>query len=59
MSNSNLDMYRRARIKDALEAFVASKAGRSQIKRKKAMERAITMPNRLPPAPRSVREGGV
>jgi hypothetical protein len=36
-----------------LEAFVKSKAGKSMTKRKAAMERAITLPNRLDPLPRA------
>ena len=53
MSNSNLDIYRRSLTKSALEAFVKAHAGRSTIKRKEAVQRAITMPNRLPPIRRA------
>ena len=53
MSNSNLDIYRRARTKDALEAFVRARAGRSQSKRREAVERAKSMPNRLSPLARA------
>lgn len=35
--------------REALEAFVKAHAGRSTTKRKEAIQRAITMPNRLPP----------
>ena len=53
MSNSNLDIYRRSLTKSALEAFVKARAGRSTTKRKEAVQRAITMPNRLPPVRRA------
>lgn len=43
MSNSNLDIYRRARTKDALEAFVKARAGRSTTKRKEAIKFAATV----------------
>lgn len=39
--------------RDALEAFVKAKAGRSHSKRREAVQRAATMPNRLPPLARS------
>lgn len=35
--------------RDQLEAFVKARAGRSTRKRQEAIQRAITMPNRLPP----------
>ena len=38
---------------DQLSAFVKAKAGRSQTKRREAVERAATMPNRLPPLARA------
>jgi hypothetical protein len=38
---------------DALKRFVKRKGCTSMTKRKAAMERAATMPNRLPPAPSS------
>lgn len=38
--------------RDALKRFVKRKGCTSMTKRKAAMERAATMPNRLPPAPR-------
>ena len=40
-------------VKARLEAFVKAHAGRSTSKRREAMERAATMPNRLPPSLRS------
>ena len=39
--------------RDALEAFVKARAGRSITKRREAVERAVTMPNRLPPLARA------
>lgn len=45
--------------RDALEAFVKAKAGRSLNKRRDAVKRAATMPNSLPPYPRtSLIQGG-
>lgn len=35
--------------KEALEAFVKARAGRSITKRREAAQRAAIMPNRLPP----------
>lgn len=40
-------------VKARLEAFVKAHAGRSTTKRKEAIQRAITMPNRLPPVRRA------
>ena len=39
--------------REALETFVRARAGRSQSKRREAVERAKSMPNRLPPSPRA------
>lgn len=39
--------------REALEAFVRARAGRSQSKRREAVERAKSMPNRLAPSPRA------
>lgn len=45
--------------KEALEAFVKARAGRSITKRREAVERAVTMPNRLPPlSRRAAMQGG-
>ena len=44
---------------DQLAAFVKARAGRSTTKRRDAMERAATMPNRLPPLARAaLMQGG-
>ncbi len=40
-------------INRALEAFVRARAGRSQSKRREAVERAKSMPNRLSPSSRA------
>jgi hypothetical protein len=37
----------------ALAEFVKARAGRSQAKRREAVQRAATMPNRLPPLARA------
>jgi hypothetical protein len=37
----------------ALDAFVKARAGRSITKRREAVQRAVTMPNRLPPSTRA------
>lgn len=37
----------------ALDAFVKARAGRSITKRREAVQRAVTMPNSLPPSPRA------
>ena len=39
--------------REALEAFVRARAGRSQSKRREAVERAKSMPNRLAPSSRA------
>jgi len=39
--------------REELSAFVKAKAGRSRIKRIQAVQRAVTMPNRLPQSPRA------
>lgn len=44
--------------REALEAFVKARAGRSQAKRREAIQRAATMPNRLPQAPRVIQGEG-
>jgi hypothetical protein len=44
-------------VTEQLSAFVKARAGRSQSKRREAVQRAATMPNSLPQSPRVAGQG--